>query len=99
MAPNRFGRLLAKALYINVDYRDEPEDYMQSAARSVPSLESFVEAEPTAGEWLSRYRPSVAGLKNYLRILFPFWSWIFHYNVQWLMGDIIAGKQYSLPPV
>jgi sodium-independent sulfate anion transporter 11 len=23
--------------------------------------------------------------------LFPFWNWIFHYNLTWLFGDVVAG--------
>jgi sodium-independent sulfate anion transporter 11 len=26
-----------------------------------------------------------------MRSLFPFWNWIFHYNLTWLFGDVIAG--------
>lgn len=96
MALTRFGRLVAKGLSINVDYRQEPEESMQLAAHSIPSLDTFVETEPTAKEWLAKYQPTTGGALRYISSLFPFWSWIFHYNVQWLTGDVIAGERIPL---
>lgn len=88
----RAGRLVARSLGIDVDYRQEPEDTFRSAAKSISSVDTFVENEPTAAEWLAQYRPTAGGAKRYLRSLFPFWSWIFHYNLQWMLGDVIAGE-------
>lgn len=50
-----------------------------------------MEREPTAAEWLSKFKPSGSGFKRYIKSLFPFWSWIFHYNLTWLFGDVVAG--------
>ncbi len=50
-----------------------------------------MEAEPTAGEWLSQFRPSGSAIGRYFSSLFPFTNWIIHYNLTWLVGDIIAG--------
>jgi sodium-independent sulfate anion transporter 11 len=50
-----------------------------------------VEEEPTAAEWLGKFRPNGGAIKRYFISLFPFWNWIFHYNLTWLFGDIIAG--------
>ncbi|KMU75508.1 sulfate permease 2 [Coccidioides immitis RMSCC 3703] len=91
MATNRAGRFLAGILGINVDYRQEPEDTFRSAAKSISSVDTFVENEPTVAEWVSDRRPSVNDTKRYIKSLFPFSSWIFHYNLQWMLGDIIAG--------
>ncbi|KAK3400223.1 sulfate permease 2 [Sordaria brevicollis] len=52
---------------------------------------SFVESEPTAQDFLNEIRPTVQGTLTYLRELFPFINWIFHYNLTWLLGDFIAG--------
>ncbi|CAO2658051.1 Nn.00g073110.m01.CDS01 [Neocucurbitaria sp. VM-36] len=82
------GRGAAKVLGINLDYRREPE---VSGAASIASVETYVEKEPTAKEWISRLKPSLSGVQRYLRSLFPFWNWIFHYNLTWLFGDVIAG--------
>ncbi|KAF1944688.1 sulfate permease-like protein [Clathrospora elynae] len=82
------GHGAARVLGINLDYRREPEI---SGAASISSVETYVEREPTAKEWLSQFKPSGGAAKRYLRSLFPFLDWIFHYNLTWLFGDVIAG--------
>ncbi|KAF3482307.1 sulfate permease II [Arthroderma uncinatum] len=91
MSASKLGRALAKGVGIDVDYRQEPKESMRSAADSIRSLEHFDEDEPSTKEWLMNHRPTAAGVSYYFNSLFPFWSWIFHYNTQWLIGDIIAG--------
>ncbi|KAF2189312.1 sulfate permease-like protein [Zopfia rhizophila CBS 207.26] len=91
MAPNALGRFLAKVFFIDLDYRKEHNEPLASGADSISSVETYVEKEPTTAEWLSEFRPTRAGFQHYIRGLFPFWSWIFHYNATWLLGDIIAG--------
>ncbi|KAF2807014.1 sulfate permease [Mytilinidion resinicola] len=90
MAPTPFSRFLAKILFIDLDYRKE-DPLVNSGADSVPFVETYFEREPTAREWLSRFLPTKAGSQRYIISLFPFWKWIFHYNLTWLLGDIIAG--------
>ncbi|KAH7086189.1 sulfate permease-like protein [Paraphoma chrysanthemicola] len=82
------GRTAAKVLGINLDYRKEEP---LSGAASISSVETYVEHEPTAAEYLSKFKPSGSATKRYIKSLFPFWNWIFHYNLTWLFGDIIAG--------
>ncbi|GJC83453.1 sulfate permease 2 [Colletotrichum liriopes] len=91
--PNTVGRTLAKGLGIDVDarYRNEPTEAVQSAAASFRSVEQYEEEEPTVAEFLYAHRPTVHGAVAYIKSLFPFWSWIFHYNATWLLGDVIAG--------
>lgn len=92
MAPNKAGRAVAKALAIDLDYRQrhEPKDAVQSAADSFQSIEVYEEREPTVGEVLRHLVPNKSNTLGYIRSLFPFWSWIFHYNWTWMIGDIIA---------
>ncbi|KAI8933790.1 hypothetical protein NX059_009498 [Plenodomus lindquistii] len=82
------GRGVAKVLGIDLDYRREPE---VSGGASISSVETYVEREPTAAEWLSQFKPSGTATKRYIKSLFPFWNWIFHYNLTWLFGDVVAG--------
>ncbi|OHW89567.1 sulfate permease, partial [Colletotrichum incanum] len=91
--PSTVGRTLAKGLGIDVDarYRNEPTEAVQSAAASFHSVEQYEEEEPTVAEFLYAHRPTVHGAVAYIKSLFPFWSWIFHYNATWLLGDVIAG--------
>ncbi|KXX77524.1 Sulfate permease 2 [Madurella mycetomatis] len=52
---------------------------------------SYVEVEPSTKEFLLELLPTTRGIVTYLKELFPFLSWIFHYNLTWLLGDVIAG--------
>ncbi|KAH6855839.1 sulfate transporter family-domain-containing protein [Chaetomium sp. MPI-CAGE-AT-0009] len=52
---------------------------------------SYIEEEPTVAEALLQLFPTVPGTIAYLKELFPFLGWIFHYNLTWLLGDFIAG--------
>lgn len=91
MSESRIGRILAKALFIDLDYRKDEAELTNSGALSTTSVNTFVEKEPTVGEWLQKFKPTAEGTKNYFISLFPFWTWIFHYNLTWLTGDVIAG--------
>ena len=96
MARSRVGRLLAKALSINTNYRNEP-DLTASGADSVFSVATttnFVEGEPTCREWIRKTLPTRNSAVNYFKSLFPFTAYILHYNLQWLIGDIIAGERW-----
>ncbi|KAI1851075.1 hypothetical protein JX265_002878 [Neoarthrinium moseri] len=90
MAP---GKILAKAFGIDTEYRAkrEPTETIQSAAASVEHLHPYVEQDVTVKEWLQEMAPTRSGVAHYFKSLFPFWSWIFHYNFTWLFGDVIAG--------
>jgi sodium-independent sulfate anion transporter 11 len=83
-AATKIGHGLAKGLGIKTDYRDE---YPVNT-----SEDAYIEVEPTANEFLSQIVPSKAGVLAYIKSLFPFWNWIFNYNLQWLAGDLIAGE-------
>ncbi|KAJ2990062.1 hypothetical protein NUW58_g3147 [Xylaria curta] len=80
---------------IDIDERSkaEPSDLLQSAASNLQSrsIDPYYETEPTVKEYLLEHRPTLAGFVRYVRSLFPFLDWIFHYNVTWLLGDLIAG--------
>ncbi|PWY80746.1 sulfate transporter [Aspergillus sclerotioniger CBS 115572] len=83
------GRFAAKALGIDLT-SNPPLD-----ARDAPVLPeqtgSYVEVEPTAGEWLRGLVPSGQQVYHYFYSMFPFLHWIMSYNLQWFIGDLIAG--------
>jgi len=90
------GRVLARGLGIDLDHRSrtEPTAALHAAAATVPDLRQndlFFEQEPTVAEWLHEIRPTRACTVQYIKQLFPFWTWIFHYNMTWLLGDVVAG--------
>ncbi|KAI5365930.1 Putative SLC26A/SulP transporter, STAS domain, sulfate anion transporter, STAS domain superfamily [Septoria linicola] len=90
----KVGHGLAKALGIKLDYRNDSPASKLSRGESVFSVDSadtYVEHEPTAAEWLREVIPSGRDVLHYFINLFPFTKWILRYNVQWLIGDLIAG--------
>ncbi|KAK4498776.1 hypothetical protein PRZ48_009286 [Zasmidium cellare] len=90
----KVGHGLAKALGIKLNYRDETGAAKLTRGESVfsvDSADSYVEDEPSAIEWVKEQVPSVRQVGNYVHNLFPFTKWIMRYNVQWLIGDLVAG--------
>ena len=91
----KVGHGLAKALGIKLNYRDETGGNAKlsrgESVFSVTSANSYEEDEPTSREWLASVWPSRSDAWNYTKGLFPFTSWILHYNLQWLYGDLVAG--------
>lgn len=83
------GHTLAKYLGIKLD---NPDDVTRGeSVFSNHTHDSFVEEEPTTAEWLSEITPSGKDIQAYLKSLFPFLSWIGFYNLQWFIGDLVAG--------
>lgn len=91
----KLGHGLAKALGIKLSYRNPTNEEKLSrgeSAYSFSSADTFVEEEPTPLEWISSIIPSGKGILTWAHNLFPFTHWIDRYNVQWLYGDLVAGK-------
>lgn len=98
----KVGHALARVLAIKLDYRketDKPSVSRGESVFSVSSADTYVEAEPTAAEWLRDLVPSGQSVKTYFYNLFPFTHWIGRYNVQWLSGDLVAGESRSKPQI
>ncbi|QBZ59493.1 hypothetical protein PoMZ_04454 [Pyricularia oryzae] len=89
-------RVAAKAVGIDQDAKSRhlPHDLKARALGAVMPLDPFFEEDPTVKEWLLEQRPTLAGTSRYIASLFPFVRWIGHYNLQWLMGDVIGGKYF-----
>lgn len=95
----KVGHGLAKVLGIKLQYRDPTGQEALTRGESVYSVSSadtFVEQEPTSLEWISSVAPTGRTLTNWLYHIFPFTHWIGRYNLQWLIGDLVAG-QLRLP--
>ncbi|KAF4342589.1 family sulfate permease [Fusarium beomiforme] len=92
---NALGRGLATILGIKLE--DQRRQDLQAEATSNLSSFSeqrsspFYETEPTSSEWLKEQIPSRRELVTYATSLFPFATWINHYNLQWFAGDLVAG--------
>lgn len=90
----KIGHGLADILGINLHYRNETGSDRVTRGESaftIESAETYVEHEPTAVEWLHEVTPSGEDVMQYFIRLFPFLHWITHYNLQWLIGDLVAG--------
>ena len=95
----KVGHGLAKVLGIKLHYRNPQglDDVSRGeSVYSVSSADSYVEQEPSTWEWIQSVIPTGRGLVRWAYNLFPFVHWIGRYNVQWLYGDLVAGKQLSL---
>lgn len=91
---SKIGHGLAKVLGIQLHYRNETGSERVTRGESVftiDSADSYVEQEPTAREWLEEVIPSAREFGDYCYSLFPFVHWIGRYNLQWLIGDLVAG--------
>lgn len=96
---NKIGNGIAKVLGIDLHYRNETGSDRVTRGESVftvGSADTYVEEEPTATEWIRETLPSGHDLGQYLYSLFPFVHWIGRYNLQWLIGDLIAGQYLCL---
>lgn len=101
MAASKIGKGLAKGLGIKLEYRDElalkDEIRRGESVFSSQTAGAYVEEEPTSAEWLAGVFPNGHDLVTYTRSLFPFTHWIGRYNLQWLAGDLVAGKKLRNP--
>lgn len=91
---SKVGQGLAKVLGIKLQYRNPTGQENLTRGESVLSnstTNSFVENEPTSGEWLRETLPAPRDLVHWAYHLFPFVHWIDRYNVNWLIGDLVAG--------
>lgn len=90
--PSKTGHVVAKALGIKLKNDDPYREELETPGASMKSDHTFVEEPPLVLDYLSGLIPSGQQLYEYLLSLFPFLSWIGHYNLQWLIGDLVAGK-------
>ncbi|KAJ6440612.1 sulfate permease II [Purpureocillium lavendulum] len=58
---------------------------------SISNADIFIEREPTVQEFFAELTPSLHDVGHYIYNLFPFIHWIGKYNLQWFIGDFIAG--------
>ncbi|PYI03657.1 sulfate transporter [Aspergillus sclerotiicarbonarius CBS 121057] len=94
----KVGHGLAKALGIKLPYRDPLGAHADPVTRGESTFSygtidtySYLEPEPTSGEWIREVWPSRRDVAEYFYRLFPFLSWITRYNLQWFYGDLVAG--------
>lgn len=79
-----FTRKLAGYAGIDVDA------HSGAPVRDLPP-DAYLESPANTREFIQSILPTGSGVKRYITSLFPFLVWIHHYNLTWLMGDLIAG--------
>lgn len=89
----RVGRALARALGIDLT----PDTY--PALSDEFKSYAYIEPEPTAADWIRAHMPTSPQVRRYLYDLFPFLHWIMYYNLQWFIGDLIAGMWKPKRPI
>lgn len=94
MASTKIGHAFAKVLGIRLNQRRKFDDQIRQGHPifSTQAADTYVEEELRSVEWLTETLPGTSDLVEYCRSLFPFLGWIGHYNLQWFIGDIVAGK-------
>ncbi|KAJ9495807.1 hypothetical protein H2202_008601 [Exophiala xenobiotica] len=90
---SQVGHGLAKVLGINLHERQAQKDAVTrgESTYSINTADTYVEEEPRTIDWFRDLVPSGRQWASYGRGLFPFTRWIGRYNVQWLLGDLVAG--------
>ncbi|KIH86674.1 solute carrier family 26 (sodium-independent sulfate anion transporter), member 11 [Sporothrix brasiliensis 5110] len=87
----KLGHALAKGFGIRVErpiaYRDE----VTRGESVFSSDDSWVEEPPHTIDSLKSLAPTRKETTDYFISLFPFLQWITRYNLQWLIGDLVAG--------
>jgi hypothetical protein len=96
----KVGHFLAKVLGIELhdpDVRNTDEVTRGESVFSIQTTDTFVEQQPSTGEWFRELTPDKSEMLEYLHSLFPVVGWISHYNVKWLLGDLVAGMFHRIP--
>lgn len=90
---SKVGQGLAKVLGIKLDQHNPPEDRLTrgESAYSIDTADTYYEPEPTTADYFRELNPGVKGVLAYFYSLFPFTHWILRYNLQWFIGDLVAG--------
>lgn len=85
---------VANLIGIRPNYRDPAAEQATrgESGYSISTGDTYVEEEPTALEWIRHIAPTGPGIGRWAYSLFPFVHWIDRYNLQWLYGDLVAGK-------
>lgn len=88
----KVGHTLAKGLGIKINPPIAYQDEVTRGESVFSADDSWVEEEPHTLDFFTELVPSKKAVIDYIISLFPFLQWLGHYNTQWLIGDLVAGK-------
>lgn len=87
--------LMTRVLADTSAARNENTASFEQIARETMG-ETYLEEDASVAEWFRDLVPSSHGVAEYVRELFPCAKWVRRYNLQWLLGDAIAGITVGL---
>ena len=90
----KIGHGLARFLGIRLNENQAKEDALtrgESTYSVDTGSDSYIEGEPRSIDWVNENIPTGNDALQYLRNLFPFTKWVTRYNLQWFIGDLVAG--------
>lgn len=81
---------------LRIPFQDSKEPHQDRVTRGESIAEAiqadpYIDQEPSVTEWLSELIPSRREALNFGKSLFPFTEWLPRYNLQWFIGDLVAG--------
>jgi hypothetical protein len=86
-----FRRVAKKLPVLGQHQNDERVKQAQTDWFTAQHPDGFIEEEPTIAGYLRSLVPSFQTITSYIVDTFPFVNWICNYNLQWFIGDLIAG--------
>jgi solute carrier family 26 (sodium-independent sulfate anion transporter), member 11 len=89
----KIGHGIAKVLRLKLNERQAQDEALTrgESTYSTNTGETYVEEEPRSIDYLKEHIPTRKEVGQYVINLFPFTKWIMRYNLQWLIGDLVAG--------
>jgi hypothetical protein len=85
-------RYAARKLPVVGQYQDDEEKKdAQNTWFTTKHPDSFTEEEVTVAGYFKSLIPDKQAVVQYVVDTFPFVKWVCNYNLQWFLGDLIAG--------
>lgn len=96
MSGSKIAKFLStKVFHASSEDRHRQTKSLEQIARETIG-ETYLEEDPSVAEWFRGLVPSSRGVAEYVRELFPSARWMRRYNLHWLLGDAIAGKNPNI---
>ncbi len=88
---SRMKRVVSKLPIIGRRRADEARRIAQDEYFAGLSDDTYLDKEPTVAGYFKSIAPSKLDVLYYVADTFPCSKWLFSYNLQWFLGDLVAG--------
>jgi hypothetical protein len=88
---SRTKRFVSKLPVVGQRQADEARRIAQDEYFTSLSNDTYLDKEPTVGGYFKSIAPSKLDVLHYVADTFPCSKWMFSYNLQWFLGDLVAG--------